>query len=109
MDLNGKTRRQIVKLLGDSVRPLTKGVFSDDCWQPVHKILAQLDESGIHLQKALYGHDAEGTPTSKTWTLAGEFQSPSGSTISVTGVLVASGAGSVEDPLSRYDLVGYFN
>ena len=83
---------------------LGKGFFQDAYWLPIHAIFKAFEDAGIvfQLDTSFYTHNDAGTPTSKTWR--GRIQDGS-RTLWVH--LVASGAGSVEDPLGRYDVVGY--
>lgn len=83
----------------------TKGFFTDDFWQPVHATFKELDAQGIEyeLTGARYEHDANNTPCRKVWTF--EVQAPKGKPL--YGVITAAGAGTVEDPLARYDVTAY--
>jgi hypothetical protein len=93
-------RNRINKLLGIH----TKGFFDDDFWTPVNKAFAELDKAGFDyvLTGANYEHDANGNPCRKVWT----FEVPFGNK-PFYGIITAAGAGSVNDPLDRYDVTAY--
>jgi len=84
----------------------TKGLYSDECWAPVGAAWKALTAAGFEpmVLEAKYGHDdSNGNPVSKTWKfeVAMETGKP------MYGVITAHGAGTVADPLSRYDISAY--
>jgi TPR repeat protein len=97
---------RVNKLLGT----LSRGLFSDDGWQAVHNIFAKLKESGIdvYLLDAKYGgHGDSGLPTYKEWRISIPFTNNKGKPIELVGQITAHGAGSVANPLDRYDITAY--
>ena len=86
----------------------TPGIFSDDNWEAVYKVLARLTRAcemhGLEwvMNNTRYFHDENGNPCRKVWT----FTVTDGRRES-TGVIIAAGAGTVADPLCRYDVVAY--
>ena len=108
--LDGMRRRKAVSIVSNLMARHTRGFFRDDFWKPVHAIWRELEKNGIPvvLQSAEYQHDGSGQmPTSKTWKFTVDFLNERGRPTTLHGVVVASGAGSVEDPLDRYDVVAY--
>ncbi len=98
------TRSQIVKQTNQKICGLSKGIFSDEYWNGIKPITDYLNESehGFYLNNTTYKHDANGIPFRKEWVYISE------STKNPINVLViASGAGSVVDPLSKYDVIAY--
>ena len=49
-----------------------------------------------------------GNPNAKTWYVQVDYNDKRGRPQSIYGRVRAAGAGTVEDPLSRYDIVAYF-
>ena len=84
------------------------GFFSDEYWDGVKQATTALRAAGYDwdITSSRYEHDEDGKPLRKVWTF--EIR-PEGDHAfkPFQGVLVASGAGSVADPLDRYDVTGY--
>lgn len=87
------------------------GIFRDNTWAPIQKLWRAFDQAGIQvdLTGSLYTKDDKGIPNSKTWKFTVEWQGPKGQPVTVYGQVMASGAGSVQDPLDAYDVVAYAN
>jgi hypothetical protein len=107
--LDGKNKRQATKLINQLLSPLTRGFFSDENWAPVNKIWKAMESAGFDftMEKAEYQHDKDQVPISKTWHFKVVFANDKGKQMEIWGVVVAAAAGTVEDPLSKYDLVAY--
>lgn len=107
--LDGMKKDKARKRVNNLFSEYTRGFFSDDYWRQVHKIFKVLDENDISytLIKSFYDHDENGTPNSKTWVFEIRFLNEKNEPISLYGRVVASGAGSVKNPLDRYDVVAY--
>jgi hypothetical protein len=107
--LDGMNRRQASRKVNEILSRHTKGFFTDESWVPVNAIWKDLTDEGIDwtLENTKYDHDRDNVPTSKTWKFKVDFQNERGRPTTMYGVVVAAGAGSVQDPLSRYDLVAY--
>jgi hypothetical protein len=86
------------------VEPLTRGFFSDSSWQNVHKIFKEFENMGLdwYVDKAEY--DGSMPPQRKTWYFGIDFVDKMGKPKQIRGTLTAAGAGTTEDPLSRYDI-----
>jgi hypothetical protein len=87
------------------------GIFRDNNWTPVQKLWREFEQAGIpvNLVSANYTKDDQGNPNSKVWKFTVEWDGPTGQHIVTYGQVVASGAGSVRDPLDAYDVVAYVN
>ena len=107
--LDGKSNLQARRVVNNIISPLTTGIFSDQSWEAVRKIWDALDQANIHWQMTdnKYTHDEQNRPNGKDWTFKVEFTNNRNRLTVLWGVVRAAGAGSEEDPLSRYDLVGY--
>lgn len=93
-------KNRINKILTDN----TKGIFSDQYWQPVQATWKALQEAGyfVSIGSTAYQHNADGIPVSKNWMFTVEAEG-----YVVQGILTAHGAGSIQDPLDRYDISAY--
>jgi len=82
------------------------GIYNDDSWQVVHKIHGEMTKilPTLSLVDTNYKKDSDGKPTSKEWEHIGAFKTQQGKERVVWVRTVASAAGSVEEPLSRYDV-----
>lgn len=94
-------RNRINRILADN----TRGLFRDEYWQPVHASFRALESAGyeVNLTGANYDHDENGTPCRKVWT----FEVAFGTSKPFYGIMTAAGAGTIEDPLSAYDVTAY--
>jgi len=84
------------------------GIFFDDYWIGKDRVLSALDKvcnengMGWHIEESHYIHDDDNKPIAKKWIFKVYDDEREG-----YGIIIASGAGSVSDPLSRYDIVSY--
>lgn len=110
---NNAARKKIYQILTG----VADGIFRDDSWEGVKKIWKTLDENKIHwtLVDSEYGvspNFAQSFPGPK-WRIPNDFKqwkfeikfinNNQRETI-LHGRIVASGAGSMEDPLEKYDI-----
>lgn len=93
-------KNQINKILGFH----TSGFFTDEFWTPVNATFKELNAQGFEyvLTGTKYEHDANGTPCRKIWTFEIAYGGKP-----FYGIITAAGAGSVKDPLDRYDVTAY--
>lgn len=86
-----------------------KGLFEDNYWAPVRRIEMNLQAlattSGWQYQteETRYIQDEEGCPIRKEWLFS--VSTPEGR--KSYGVIFAAGAGTNQDPLSKYDISAY--
>lgn len=107
--LDGMSKDVAKRQVGLLMRKFTNGLFRDQYWAPVNAIFKALSSAQIDwtLTKSEYRKDSSGVPTSKEWLFTIDFVNKRGKLDKLYGVIVASGAGSVSDPLGVYDLVAY--
>lgn len=107
--LEGLRKPQAVNFVNKILRANTRGFYTDNGWVPVYKIWSELSKAGIevHHDGDKYDHDSKGEMISKTWRFHIDFYNNRDRLNTLYGVVIASGAGTVKDPLSRYDLVAY--
>ena len=84
------------------------GIFSDSFWNGKNMVLSALEkvcnENGMewHIEGSHYRHDENNKPIAKKWLFKVSDGQREG-----YGVIIASGAGSVSEPLLKYDIVSY--
>ena len=103
---NQAAKRYVNRILSEH----TKGFFHDQSWEGVHRVWKALDDNGIDwtMTGNEYQKDSpSGMPSRKQWKFEVKFVNNNNRPVTLYGVLVASGAGSVGDPLERYDLTAY--
>lgn len=107
--LDGMSKDTAKRHVNQLLAHYTKGLFSDDSWKPVNDIWSALTSAQIDwtLKDNKYLHNERGLPTGKTWSFDIKFINKTGRPAVLYGVVTASGAGTVEDPLGKYDLVAY--
>jgi hypothetical protein len=100
---NVKARKTVYTLLSQ----YSKGFFHDEYWEPINAMWKALTGAGIDwsLTSADYDTNAQGTPAAKRWKFEVNFVNDNGRPTILRGQVVASGGGSVSNPLERYDLV----
>ena len=99
------TRVQAKKAINEALRITTQGLFKDDYWSPVKAAFEAVRGLGFELNvtDSEYRHDDNFNPCEKVWKyeVIVEGLKP------IYGVLTAHGAGTVADPLSKYDISAY--
>lgn len=102
-------KARVVRKINKDISEIARGFFTDDYWQPVNKIWKyfKVMDTRADLESAEYGHDEKGNPNSKTWKFKVYFINEQGKETMLHGYIVASFCGTVEDNMSRYDLVAY--
>jgi hypothetical protein len=82
-------------------------LYKDNYWAGPQAVWKTFDEMNLNWQidKSEYRKDRDsGKDTSKAWNFTIFFDNNKGKQQKLFGQVVAAGAGSVEDPLDRYDL-----
>lgn len=108
---DNERKERVKRHINNELFKITKGFFTDQYWQPVNAVRKYFEttDTRFELQESYYGHDEKGTPNSKTWIFKVFFINEKGKEVSLNGVMTASGAGSVGDPMDRYDMVAFVN
>jgi len=106
--LDGKSNQQAKKIV-NKIIPKTPGFYSDESWEGIQPIWKAFDETGLNwaMTGSKYDQDERSVPTRKTWKVEIYFTNNRGKETILYGTVVASGAGTVNDPLSRYDITAY--
>ena len=99
------TRQAMKNEINSALRITTKGLHTDDFWSPVHLAWKTIRLLGYDLTviNTHYGQDKDGNPNEKVWL----FEINMGSRKPIHGIITAHGAGTVDNPLSRYDISAY--
>lgn len=107
--LDGMTKVTAKNNVNRLLSRYSKGFFTDDSWKPVNTIWKAMNAAAINwvMTGSQYRENDEGLPSSKEWKFEVYFDDKNGRHKTLYGIIIASGAGSVSDPLSRYDLVAY--
>ena len=106
-ELDGKTKQQAIKYIYKKMGRLGSKIYKDDNWLAVKEFWNLLDSMNAAplMRGAKYHKDKNtGIPTSKTWDFRVSFSDKQGKTKTIDGTVTAHGAGSVKDPLDRYDI-----
>lgn len=104
-DLNsGISKKTFVNQLYRAINPYTKGFFTDTSWQPIHNVINVFKEMNLDWNLIKSYYDNEMPNKSKTWKFEINFTNNRGKPDKIYGTIVAAGAGTVDDPLSRYDV-----
>jgi len=115
--LNGKTNEQARRIVRNIVDKPSKGYFSDQYWQGPKGVFEALNAANIDwsITKTEYGVSKTFQETYpgekwripndyKVWQFAISFTNNKGRPTVLHCTLTAHGAGTVTDPLSRYDM-----
>lgn len=104
--LDGKSKQQAIKYLYDLIGNTTNGFFNDEYWQPIHKVFQLFKNNNIDygITSSDYRKDENGNPDRKVWKLEIPFTTNKGKLVTLYGTITAAGAGSVKNPLERYDV-----
>jgi hypothetical protein len=111
--LEGVSRRKVVKMVNNVIhRAPLKGIHRDEYWRSVQALWKAFDKAGIpwSISKSEYQYDQLDTgrmPVRKVWRFEVPFTSERGRPGIVYGQVVAAGAGTVDFPMSAYDVTAY--
>jgi len=110
--INGQSNVVAAKRVNNILHSVSQGIFSDNSWEAITKIFNKLKEVGLDVEMtgAKYGGHADtqhGLPKWKEWGISIPFTNNKGRSMKLVGQITAHGAGSVEQPLDRYDITAY--
>ena len=112
--IDGKSKQSAKNFLYNKVKPFTHNrLYKDDYWQGPKEVFGAFDQLGLNWQidKSEYRKGEKRMAQnpmldySKVWYLTIWFDNNRGKQQKINGYVTAAGAGSVEDPLDKYDLV----
>jgi len=105
-----KTIRAAQNYIYDNILPVIKGLFKDVYWEPIHRVFEILSsEMGMNVNfgarnDSYYQHGYSLDGKSKAWQFDAKYRNNFGKNIKLNGQIIAHAAGTVEDPMCRYDL-----
>lgn len=110
--IDGQSNTVAASRVNKVLASMTRGMFSDNSWEAIHKIFQKLQELGLNVEttSAKYGGHADtetGMPKFKEWQISIPFTNKNGKPTVLVGQITAHGAGSREQPLDRYDITAY--
>ena len=110
--INGQSNNVAASRVNKILQSLSRGMFSDNSWEAINNIFKKLSELGLDVTvvSAKYGGHAEtdnGMAKYKEWRISIPFTNNKGKAVELVGQITAHGAGSVEQPLDRYDITAY--
>jgi hypothetical protein len=106
--LNGMTNQQARNKV-NNVICCNKGIYGDQSWEAVHSLWNKMESEGFDpiLESTEYKKDEQGNPSSKEWRFTITFLNNRERETVLFGIITAHGAGSVNDPLDKYDITAY--
>jgi len=106
--LNGMSKQQAKAWIYKNVAHWTRGIYRDQYWSPVQKIWGVFNDAGVPftINESQYIKDPAQSdmPIGKVWKFEVEFVDKNQRKSKLYGSLTAAGAGSVKDPLDKYDV-----
>jgi hypothetical protein len=112
--LDGKSKRNAANWVHGKVGTFARGKFSDEYWQPIQDIFKRFDFLRLDWTPGKTWYDEEriqrrdgpsvSVPVRKTFEFTIKFRNNRDKEDVLYGRMVAAGAGSVEEPLSSYDV-----
>jgi len=109
--INNMSKQKAKTYINKLTEKITKGFFTDDSWKPIHELFRVFNKENIsyQIEKTEYQKDENGNPIRKIWLFTITFVNNKSKVQTLNGIITASGAGSVKDPLDRYDVTAYVN
>ena len=114
--VDGLSKQQAVRNIHKQVDPIVKGFFKDEYWKPIHDVWKKMEAMDLDVDiigTEYYKTDAGmtgkyksmgGVPAGKIWTFEINFINNRQKKNKIRGRITAAGAGSVQDPLDKYDV-----
>jgi len=110
--IDGMRKQQAVKYITKNFKVYEKlrGFFNDDSWKPINGIIGDLQRGmiPISIEKTEYQKEG-GVPARKIWWCEIPFTNQNRRPDKLNVIITAAGAGSVQDPLDRYDVTFVIN
>ena len=112
--LGGKSKTNAKNWVLGKINRHTRGFYSDAYWTPIHAIWKDFDKlrlnwtmTGANYEEEMVTFSDGGrfsVPVRKIWKFEVKYVNNRDKDDVLIGRIVAAGAGSVEDPLDRYDV-----
>lgn len=106
---NSKSKQRAKNIIYDNISDLTKGIFRDQNWSNVRKVWERLQRLGLYVNVEVrnggYFRDRmTGEISGKRYNFDFEYQNVDGKAFKFEGELICSFCGTVEEPMSAYDI-----
>lgn len=107
--LDGLSKDAAKRKVNDLIAQYTKGIFHGESWEPINRLWNIFRSAAIDfvMTGSQYRKNESGVLTSKEWKFEITFSNNNGRETILYGIVIASGAGSVQDPLEKYDIISY--
>lgn len=104
--IDGMSKQVAIRKIRKATDKYTKGFFRDTGWKHIHVVWKIFDDMDLdwHQTDNEYYKNDDGEPAGKIWRFEINFTTNKGKPGKIGGTLTAHGAGSVRDPLDRYDM-----
>ena len=110
---DGLSKAKLKTLIYKSTKKITTGLYNDNYWKGPQMIWNVFDGLDLdwYITKAEYKNNRDDAkmginmPTSKVWNFEFKWVNDKGKVLKGGGYLTAAGAGSMDQPLDKYDLV----
>jgi hypothetical protein len=110
--LDGKSKQQAKSIVNKIISTVKlNGIFSDNNWKPIHELFAALSQANLDWQtlSSEYYKDMNDPtnqmPVGKKWAIEINHINNRNIPSKLHCHITASGAGTVQDPLSKYDVI----
>ena len=103
--IDGMAKEPAKRKIYKQIEKLIKGFFRDTGWKHVHNVWKAFDKMGLDwnlTDNEYYKNDV--VPAGKIWRFEIRHKNNRGKDAKIGGYLTAAGAGSVKDPLDKYDI-----
>ena len=101
---NMKSKQGVKNYIYKKIHPLTKGFFNDTDWSNVQKVFDAVYDLGVDFTWWVKDGGYEGFQCKK-YNFNIKFTNIEGKTFDFDGLLTCSFCGTVDDPMSRYDMI----
>ena len=98
------------KAINKAICNAAPGFYTDEYWHGKERVLEALrmvcEERKLYFEMTFTAYGCENSPNRKVWGFKVVDEANNRESY---GIIVAAGAGTVEDPLSRYDICAYIS
>lgn len=115
--IDGKSKQSAANWIRKHIDPMVSGFFKDDHWEPIQNVRKFFGQNNIEFtitgteyQTSKDAHkwqsnpDWRTMPDSKVWNAEINFTNNKQKPTKIGVIMTAHGAGSVSDPMERYDV-----
>lgn len=104
-----KSKTTARNILHRYIDPMIRGIWKDNYWKGPNNVFKKLRELGVDLDVTVkdggYYQRDNGNPGGKVYNLDIEYKNIEGKVFKMSGTLTCAFCGTVDDPMSAYDMV----